>query len=119
MLQNMKDESLIRKIVIPGMLLTSSVLMAEPMVVDITADEWSRPRSAEMLVQIPTLRKIILEFNRHEGVSLVVRYPGGEEGLLWANELKDWLVSLGIPSAGIKMQSGHSDIGKISLILGN
>jgi len=115
----MKYNLLIKKLMLAYMIFTSTGLYAENLVADITADEWSRPRSAEMLIQIPALSKIILAFNQQPTQRLLVRYPGGEEGLLWANELKDWLVSLGIPSARIHMQSGHSDTGKVSLILGN
>ncbi len=35
-----------------------------------------------------------------------IRYPGGEPGILWASELRDWLISLGIPSDKIATYSG-------------
>ena len=37
-----------------------------------------------------------------------IRYPGGESGMLWAEELRDWLVSLGIPLNRIQTLSGSA-----------
>ena len=39
---------------------------------------------------------------------ILVRYPGGEEGVLWAEELRGWLVALGVTSTQIKVVPGTS-----------
>jgi len=41
-----------------------------------------------------------------EGSTLVIRYPGGEAGLVWASELRDWLVALGVPPAALSLAPG-------------
>ena len=65
----------------------------------VTAEEWARPRSGQSLVQMEPLITTMQTMNMEPSSQLFIRYPGGEEGALWASELKDWLVSLGAPSA--------------------
>lgn len=79
---------------------------AEPW--SISADEWSRPRAGQSLVTMPALRHAVKGLNAEPMSILLIRYPGGDEGALWANELRDWLVSLGLPSSRIKIYPGQS-----------
>jgi len=85
----------------------------------LSAEEWARPRSAQSLVQMKPLIATMQAFNSQSSSQLVIRYPGGEEGALWASELRDWLVSLGVPSARIEVRPGQSTYESISLILKN
>jgi len=83
----------------------------------ISAEEWSRPRSGHSLVAMEGLVNAVQAFNQSNKSQLLVRYPGGEEGALWASELKDWLVSLGVPSSRIKLRPGQSSHEHITLML--
>jgi hypothetical protein len=74
----------------------------------ISAEEWSRPRHGERLVRMSPLVKSVQSWMARPGYKLLIRYPGGEEGAVWAQELRDWLVSLGIPSARTVSLSGLS-----------
>jgi hypothetical protein len=85
----------------------------------ITAEEWARPRSGQSLVQMEPLIATMQVLNTESSSRLVIRYPGGEEGALWASELRDWLVSLGVPSGRIKILAGQSSHENITLILNN
>ncbi|HID49327.1 MAG TPA: hypothetical protein EYP40_06925 [Chromatiales bacterium] len=49
------------------------------------------------------------------GGRLLLRYPGGDAGTLWMNELRSWLVSLGVPSHRIETVPGSPDTGIIEL----
>ena len=51
-------------------------------------------------------------------MSIELRYPGGEEGEFWVQQLADWLVSLGIPSDRLVAipGSGAGDSIKFALI---
>lgn len=84
-------------------LLAGAAAAAGP-VREVTAQQWDRPRSGGMVRTIPAIRAIVLDLR--PGVSLAIRYPGGEQGLLWAEELKGWLVSLGVASARIRLVAG-------------
>jgi hypothetical protein len=80
----------------------------------ITADDWARPRSGESLVQMPALKSTVREYLDEDGPRgrrILIRHPRGEEGVLWAEELRGWLVALGIPSNDIAVspESARAD----------
>lgn len=65
-----------------------------------------QPRSGARLTRHPELRRAALDWIEGRSQRLTIRYPGGEEGVLWARELRDWLVALGIASAHIELLPG-------------
>ncbi len=84
----------------------------------ITADDWARPRSGESLVQMPALKSTVREYldeeNRHPR-RILIRHPRGEEGVLWAEELRGWLVALGIPSNDVAVSPTSTRVDAIEL----
>jgi len=72
----------------------------------ITATEWAQPRSGERLLHHPALVAVVHQLQSHPGAALEIRYPGGDNGSLWARELQAWLVALGIESARIHLLPG-------------
>ncbi len=81
--------------------LISPVLHAEA--VTITAEEWAHPRTAARLIDVPALRELIDTFDRQPDGAIIVRHPTGDEGMLWAEEMRSWLVALGIPSYRVEL----------------
>ncbi|TAM46565.1 MAG: hypothetical protein EPN55_05280 [Gammaproteobacteria bacterium] len=79
--------------------------MAAPGVI-ITAEQWARPRSGDSVVKLPGLATLVEAVERDAASRLVVRFAGGDEGSLWAEELRSWLVALGLPSARIQLEAG-------------
>lgn len=75
----------------------------------LTYEQWAVPRDAEALVAMPALRNAVSEFGETPGARLVIRHPGGDDGMLWAHELRSWLVALGIGSAHIELVPGSPD----------
>jgi len=70
-------------------------------------ETWARPRSAAAVLAMPAVERLMRDFLRAAAGSRVeLRYPGGAEGSLWAGELRDWLVALGLPAARIDTVSG-------------
>lgn len=39
---------------------------------------------------------------------LKIKYPGGDEGTLWVNELRSWLIALGLSSERIELIPGSA-----------
>lgn len=72
----------------------------------LSADEWARPRSAERILELAPVRDIVTTLLASDEDVLVVAYPGGEAGALWATELRDWLVALGLSRERIELRSG-------------
>lgn len=64
----------------------------------LSAAQLSKLRSGEELIRIGRLGKLVSSFRECRGERLVLRYPAGTIGALWAEELRVWLVSLGVPS---------------------
>ena len=73
--------------------------------VQVSADEWARPRHGEWVVEMASLRQGVGELGSGSGV-IMVRHPEGEHGMLWAEEVVAWLVSLGVASAQIERRPG-------------
>ena len=93
---------LINMAVIIGILLPPIVGSAAE--VRISAEQWSIPRSAKRILEIDGLRSIVQQFNKHPDRGLIIYHPFGDEGTLWAEEMRSWLVALGIPSANLAIE---------------
>jgi hypothetical protein len=92
------------------------------------AEQWELARSGDSVLSLPVLSQVINTWlpdnadynvgNTANAKKIEIQYPGGEEGELWVQQLTDWLVSLGIPSASIVLTPGSSanDIIKFDII---
>ncbi|MDH3221108.1 MAG: hypothetical protein OEO19_16385 [Gammaproteobacteria bacterium] len=85
----------------------------------LSADEWARPRSGDVIPELDAVRAAVSYWGRDADAILVIRYPGEDTGELWATELRDWLISLGVPSDYIRLVSGVQAADEIKLVVGN
>lgn len=83
-------------------LLASAAARADSDRFSISADQWALPRSGKALVQLPPLRAAVQDWVAHPGARIVLVHAGSDVGNLWAGELQDWLVALGVPSDRIE-----------------
>ena len=72
------------------------------------AKEWSVPKKALTLLEMPAIKKSMLKLQENSGSVLKLKYPGGDEGTLWVNELRSWLISLGLSSDRIELVPGSA-----------
>lgn len=72
------------------------------------ASDWARPRSGAALVGMAPLPQVVRAWSAAEGRDIVILHAGGEEGELWARELRDWLVALGVPGERVRRVVGGS-----------
>ncbi len=72
----------------------------------ITASEWTRPRAGETVAHLPGLAAIVNKSQQTTQKHIVIRHPDGEEGILWAEELRGWMIALGIASTRIRVTAG-------------
>lgn len=84
---------------------------------ELTADHWARPRSAAAVLGMDAVRQAVAEWVKRPGGIIEIQYPGGEAGMLWADELRDWLVSLGVPLDGIRTLSGSAAADRLQLVI--
>ena len=85
----------------------------------LSADEWARPRSGEVIPELASVRAAVSYWGRGVDAILVIRHPGEDSGELWAAELRDWLISLGVPSDYIRLIPGTQEADEITLVVGN
>lgn len=84
----------------------------------LSAEQWEFARHGESLLSLPVLNDVINSWFADRNKLIEIRYPGGEEGEFWVQELTDWLVSLAIPADRMitVAGSGSGDIIKFGLI---
>lgn len=70
------------------------------------ADEWLLPKQAATILEMPAISKSMQQLQRDMNSSLLLKYPGGDEGTLWVNELRSWLIALGLSSKRIELVQG-------------
>lgn len=100
------------------------LLLAAPALVSAAEDVhilnlelWSRPREGDVLVTYPGLGAAVREWSETASGVLEIRYPGGEEGSVWAEELRDWLIALGVPSRNVTTVPGSASPDVIELVV--
>lgn len=75
----------------------------------LNANEWAVPKSATTLLSMSAISHSMQLLQKDVKNTLVIRYPGGDEGTLWANELRSWLIALGLSSSRIDLIPGSVD----------
>ena len=79
------------------------------------ANEWAIPKQAETILAMPAISKSMQIIQNSPSNTLRIRYPGGDEGTLWANELRSWLIALGLSSNRIDVVPGSASASTIEL----
>ena len=100
-------------------LLLSVNVSADDFNITLRAETWDMPRHGEALLKVPELSSVIQKWMLDPQQKIELRYPGGEEGELWVEELKDWFVSLGVPSNAIQLSPGSNAEDIINIVLIN
>lgn len=84
----------------------------------IGADQWAQPRSGEELLHLPPFDSAVRDWLAHLNARIVIVHAGSDQGSLWASEISDWLVSLGVPSDQIdRRASGDQGENSITLLV--
>lgn len=82
------------------------------------AEQWELARSGDILLSQPVINHVIKTWLSDKQKKIEIRYPGGEAGEFWVQQLRDWLVALGIPSKNMVTSpgSGADDVIKFAII---
>ena len=83
----------------------------------LSQQQWSQPKRVESVLQMPAVGNVLADFDKLPNSQLLILYPGGDEGTLWAHELLAWLVSLGVPSQQIELRPGSSESTVIEMLV--
>ena len=75
------------------------------------------PRSGQTLVALPGLLAVMQKVAQQPESGVALHYSEDERGEIWVEELRDWLVALGLPSNRIQLVPGSSsDVINISQV---
>lgn len=75
----------------------------------LSASAWAIPRSGMGLLGMQSVARAMRQIDAQPDSRLVIRYPGGDAGSLWASELQAWLVSLGLAARRIERIPGSGN----------
>jgi len=79
--------------------------------ISISAEQWARVSSASDFMAIPGLKSLVDPVVGDKDASrqvLEIHYAGGESGQLWAQQVRNRLVGLGLESSRIELMQGVS-----------
>lgn len=85
----------------------------------LSADAWARPRSGKMIPELEPVRAAVSYWGRGSDALVIIRHPGEDSGELWGAELRDWLISLGVPADYIRLASGTQSADEINIVVGD
>lgn len=94
---------------VPAIAHAANVVAASSAVFSVNAVQWAAPRSGTTVAALPGLSAALQEVIRQPGNGLMLHYPENEQGEVWVEELRGWLVSLGLASHRIQVQPGNTD----------
>lgn len=83
----------------------------------VTQQQWAIPKKAQSILTIPALHDVMKTLSLQADSRLLVRYPRSDVGVLWASELKAWLVALGLASSRIELQLGSANENELRLFV--
>lgn len=69
----------------------------------VPAEVWDHPRSARAMLGQPAIGEAVRAYLARPGRKLAIHYAAGQEPLLYAEELRSWLIALGIESGDIAL----------------
>ncbi len=75
----------------------------------LTEEQWDLVKQGDQLLKMPVMKQMVEAWGQQQGQGIELRYPGGEEGELWVEELMDRLISLAIPSKYLSAVAGSGE----------
>ncbi len=97
---------------------SGSVIANTMRIFTLSADEWARPRAGDVIPEMAPVRAAVSYWGRGVDAMIMIRHPGEDSGELWAAELRDWLISLGVPSDYIYLLPGTQEADEIKIVVG-
>ncbi|HEC12241.1 MAG TPA: hypothetical protein ENI80_03180 [Acidiferrobacteraceae bacterium] len=89
---------LIFVLVLPAMVVAESI--------SLPLEQWKQMDRGQKVIELAPLKKLMKAVELAPDSSINIRYPGGDQGVTWAGQLRDWLVSLGVASSRMILEPG-------------
>ncbi len=59
--------------------------------------QWPEYENGPNILGLKSVSTILQRYEEHDKVRLEIRYPGGDAGRIWAENLSSWFVAFGVP----------------------
>lgn len=69
---------------------------------------WDRPRSARSVLDQPAVQQAVRAYLAAPGRRLVIHHAAGQEPLLYAEELRSWLIALAVSGEDISLRADRN-----------
>ncbi len=79
--------------------------------------QWPAHASGQNVLTLAAVRETLRRFVEDEKIAVIIRYPGGDPGQIWARQLRGWLVSFGVPGGYIEVQPGAGGADQLELVV--
>ncbi len=83
----------------------------------IDKDQWPEYVNGTSIASLPQVRRVLAGFDESGSVYIVIRYPGGDIGIAWANQMYQWFIAFGVPGQYLSMELGSGAPDQLLLIL--
>ena len=100
------------------LVISSAVVADSARLFALSAEVWARPRAGDTVITMEPVKAAVDYWSRLDGGVVKLSYPGEDSGELWASELRDWLISLGVPGDAIQLVPGLQTSAELRLIVG-
>lgn len=105
----------LRRVLAAALIGAAGTAAAAPSAWTLGAAEWAAPRTAERVLGLAGVAAAVRALLAAPQATLVLNHPATEAGTLWAEDLRDWLVALGVEPRRIDLAAGKSAIDQLSL----
>ncbi len=94
------------------------VAHAAAQTVAIAPELWDRPRSGATILEQPAIQQAVRAYLQAPGAQLVIHHAAGQESMLYAEELRSWLIALALDPDRIAVRPDlpHGDPLKLELL---
>jgi hypothetical protein len=80
-------------------------------------EQWPAQPTTAALLALNPVQQVLSHFESTRTCRITIRYAAGDAGRRWARDLRDWLVSFGVPLSGIRVEPAAGPLEGLRLVL--
>jgi hypothetical protein len=102
-----------------SLILTSPAFAAEVKEQIIEKNQWPEYVNGINISNLPQVQQVLSGFEENGRIKIIIRYPGGDDGIHWANQMYQWFIAFGVPGQYLSMEPGSGAPDQLLLVLIN
>ena len=80
-------------------------------------EQWPAQPTTPALLALNPVQQVLSHFESTPTCRITIRYAAGDAGKSWARDLRNWLVSFGVPLSDIKVEPAAGSLEGLQLVL--